>query len=836
MTSDSDAIQPVFERSLTFDIPASRGQSGVRLKVTETADGTLLFELDLLDGARRKADIQALFFDTSSLLDPGSFAADGPHVRSTAHGRVKDAGWGQNVHGQPASFDFGVGLSPRGKEGLAVQSTSFTLSSEAGALSLDDIGGMDFAARVNGIGSRPVMVTTAPHAPDAVADSYSIFEDGAAGLDAPTHTPTGIVFTPLDNDTDGDGDTLTITAVRGAMHGTVEIIDGDDADDIAGDAILYTPFADYSGADHFEYLVSDGDGGTDFAGVDVAIEAAADAPDLSVEVLATEGPEQMIIRVSADQTDLDLSEYIDRIELTATNPDGSVRDLTGYLSEVLYDPASEEASLHRDFLLTVPGASSTNFDLTVRAVSTERANGDEESTSQVIHVETVAQSNAFSQGFAARNQNIWESGSEDGGDVSLDLGFRLDAPDQSISRGFYFNGSDTGFGFRTDNTIAVGVENLTVSASLGLNLSVRGGAVDATVEYDGHVNTLHNKTVDQLRFTTSAEADMAASSFTASTPELGFDLALKQLGLSFDFTAGMWGYVTFDAANTSAGTVHYGAGDLFDLPMNLGIPTGLLGPGGLSLARLENGELKLAEVPGLPEQFVLTTDSYTGNVFSDPYKNDLVEYTFSYPHFPVTKEWANEETNVLGGNNGGDLVVLRYDLDGIAATALGLANPLNPLIFHYEKAGVFTARASAHLLDYDLVNGLQYIQDHALRAGDLKGTIVFEDDSTEEFIFGDSFVIDNASSRDANGDGVIGYHVLMDAAAQFSTDAGFSIGLRDELDVLKLNATITGFDIPAIVAGDGINGNAIDTSFYRSVAYETAELDFNGAQSYDMIA
>ena len=133
------------------------------------------------------------------------------------------------------------------------------------------------------------------------------------GSNDPSTVPEGVLFDVLANDTDADGDTLTITEVHGALHGTVEIVDGDDADLEIGDAILYTPFEDYSGDDNFTYCLTDNNGGTDFAQVNAAIEAVADIPDLDVQVLRGEEVNQIVLRVTATQTDADSSEFIDRI-------------------------------------------------------------------------------------------------------------------------------------------------------------------------------------------------------------------------------------------------------------------------------------------------------------------------------------------------------------------------------------------------------------------------------------------------------------------------------------------------------------------------------------------
>jgi len=55
------------------------------------------------------------------------------------------------------------------------------------------------------------------------------------------------------NDTDPEGDALTITAVGGAQHGMVSLVGGN---------VTFTPFIGYVGAAGFSYTVDDGHGGT----------------------------------------------------------------------------------------------------------------------------------------------------------------------------------------------------------------------------------------------------------------------------------------------------------------------------------------------------------------------------------------------------------------------------------------------------------------------------------------------------------------------------------------------------------------------------------------------
>src|SRR6185369_4016960 len=74
------------------------------------------------------------------------------------------------------------------------------------------------------------------------------------------------------NDTDLDGDTLSVSAVTQGAHGSVAITGG-------GTGVSYTPAANFFGTDTFTYTISDGHGGTDTATVTVTVTNVEDAPD-----------------------------------------------------------------------------------------------------------------------------------------------------------------------------------------------------------------------------------------------------------------------------------------------------------------------------------------------------------------------------------------------------------------------------------------------------------------------------------------------------------------------------------------------------------------------------
>ncbi len=100
-----------------------------------------------------------------------------------------------------------------------------------------------------------------------------VIETGVAGSapiaqDDPVHTPpnTPKFVDVLDNDLDLDLDVLVVNSVTQPAHGSAEIMAG-------GTGIAYRPATDFVGTDQFDYVVSDGRGGTDTGTVTIVVNA-----------------------------------------------------------------------------------------------------------------------------------------------------------------------------------------------------------------------------------------------------------------------------------------------------------------------------------------------------------------------------------------------------------------------------------------------------------------------------------------------------------------------------------------------------------------------------------
>ena len=108
-----------------------------------------------------------------------------------------------------------------------------------------------------------ITVTAVNDNPDAVDDSATVAEDSGANT-----------ISVRGNDTDVEGHTLTVTTVTQGTNGSVAITN-------SGADVSYTPNSNFFGNDSFTYTVSDGNGGSDTATVNITVTNVNDAPVLT---------------------------------------------------------------------------------------------------------------------------------------------------------------------------------------------------------------------------------------------------------------------------------------------------------------------------------------------------------------------------------------------------------------------------------------------------------------------------------------------------------------------------------------------------------------------------
>ncbi len=163
--------------------------------------------------------------------------------------------------------------------------------------------------------------------PEAADDAASTVEDVAVTVDV------------LANDTDPDGDGLSMASVSAPGNGTAAISAG---------GVLYTPAANWHGTDRFTYTVDDGRGGTAEAAVEVTVAPVNDAPE-AVGTIPAQSLDE-----GGEPARIELGPFFDDL-------DG---DALAY-STVSSDPSVVEASVSGSLLTLLPvGYGSATVEVT----------------------------------------------------------------------------------------------------------------------------------------------------------------------------------------------------------------------------------------------------------------------------------------------------------------------------------------------------------------------------------------------------------------------------------------------------------------------------------------
>ncbi|WP_128636333.1 beta strand repeat-containing protein [Bradyrhizobium lupini] len=161
-------------------------------------------------------------------------------------------------------------------------STSFTYT-------ISDGNGGSATATVNGT------VTAVNDAPVAGNDSFTTLEDTPITLDV------------RGNDSDVDGDTLTITQINGTgiVTGATVSVTGGTVTLNANGTLTFTPAANYNGSPSFTYTVSDGNGGTATATVNGTVSPVNDVPVAVNDTFTTPEDTAITFDVRSNDTDAD---------------------------------------------------------------------------------------------------------------------------------------------------------------------------------------------------------------------------------------------------------------------------------------------------------------------------------------------------------------------------------------------------------------------------------------------------------------------------------------------------------------------------------------------------
>jgi len=139
-----------------------------------------------------------------------------------------------------------------------------------------------------------------------------------------TAEDTTITIDVLANDTDPEGDSLSVDWVGAPSNGTVVN---------NGANVVYTPDPDFHGTDTFTYTISDGNGGADTATVTVTVSPVNDPPTAQDDSGATDEDTSVTVDVLANDADPDSDDLV--VQSVTQPADGSV---VSNGADVVYTP------------------------------------------------------------------------------------------------------------------------------------------------------------------------------------------------------------------------------------------------------------------------------------------------------------------------------------------------------------------------------------------------------------------------------------------------------------------------------------------------------------------
>ncbi|MBF7073393.1 tandem-95 repeat protein [Glaciecola sp. MH2013] len=204
--------------------------------------------------------------------------------------------------------------------------TSIGTPSQGGTATLDAMQNVIYTPAENFVGTETIAYTISDGAGGTAMAIITVSvtgtnDDPVAVVDArTTDEDVQLIIDALDNDTDIDGDTLTITSAS-SPNGTVTInADGD---------LVFTPAENFNGSTTISYDISDGNGGTATGTVNVTVNPVNDDPEVPDQTVATNEDTPVTINGLLDASDPENDDLTVTAATASTgtvtvNPDGTL--------------------------------------------------------------------------------------------------------------------------------------------------------------------------------------------------------------------------------------------------------------------------------------------------------------------------------------------------------------------------------------------------------------------------------------------------------------------------------------------------------------------------------
>ncbi len=590
-----------------------------------------------------------------------------------------------------------------------------------------------------------------------------------------------------------DGDTTYLHSIDGGEHLTATI-------SVDRQSYTLVPDAGWNGETTVEVSAYDSTGliGPSYE-IPVVVRPVLEEPDVTLSVTATDRIDQFIVTVTADSNDLGET-YLPFVNfsLSATSaqvihPPGSrdrddIWELLGGVTvetiegELVYDYQTNRVwtgflneGNSQDFLITIPEYINSDIDIEFTGFVDQGYHnsfygGDiirGEGTTSVSIEQNV---NSFKQAGTFEDQSIWGDSGNIKHTAGVDIGGSVGLSESFSENLLTVDVGALGVGVTAD--IGTNLEaNGSISANLRAEFSVEGGGMNGEIGFDATLTSVHNETTGQFGFKTSAVRD-DVTTFTASSPNAGFEILLDDLGFTASGRLQLGGYAHVHTGFGSYGPEAYPDVRLPEVSFNLAS----LSPDGISIAKYEGNTLSLAD--GLFER----TFSSFDHTFSSgsPLYNDLAYVKISNPTTTVTDATADSTTAKASSTQ--DFANFELDLDGIATTIKGIKNPLDLRL--ELDLGLLRFYAYMEVLDLDLRTDVKYRQTNEVTPDELFGTLHLENGDTFDFKFGDDVTLGDYDDLDQNGNGDIEYYVTTHATATARTQAEMIVDIYDYFAVL----------------------------------------------------
>ncbi|TGG96129.1 MAG: tandem-95 repeat protein, partial [Aphanocapsa feldmannii 277cV] len=392
----------------------------------------------------------------------------------------------------------------------------------------------------------------------SVNDAGPVTTDDNITTTQDTPVSINIATEVLNNDTDEDGDTLTVTNVTSGNNGTASLSED-------GSTIIYTPSANYYGPDSFTYTVSDGNGGEATGTVNVKVLSVPVAGD---DNITTTEDTAVSINVETDVLSNDTDADGDDLSVTeVSQPSNGTVELADDGSTITYTP-NDNYYGDDSFTYTVSDGTNTNtgtVNLTVSAVNDDKpvAVDDTITTPEDVPVSITPASND-TDADEQDDLSVTEVSQPSNGSAVLDTSTSIitytPAANYHGPDSFTYTVSDG-----TDKT-DTGTVNITVS-------SVNDAG---PVAVDDTITTLEDTPVSITPASNDTDEDLDPLSVTVNTPPSNGSVILESDGMTIIYTPNgdyhgtdSFTYTVSDGTEIDTGTVNITVSSVNDDPVAL---------------------------------------------------------------------------------------------------------------------------------------------------------------------------------------------------------------------------------------------------------------------------